>query len=440
LADQRPIQPNISRQRVRVPLQNKTALHQPPLNQAIARFESNRNRIGDQASVELAISFLPDLYTIGELQRQSRSELINRAMAYSSQYLSNCNSGPAKGGSTDTADQPVVMAGHQPELYHAGVWYKNFVLSELAERTGAIAINLVVDSDLSNQHSIRFPDLNAAPIRTRSIAIDKPAAAVPHEQRSIQDLSFMFALPSRINESMAGEGAHCIVGRLWPQVMEAHRKLSELTPAPNLGPTIAAGRHRFEQEVGLETLEVPVSQLCQTNAFAIFTAAIFDRANEFRQIYNQVLMEYRKVNRIRSNSHPVPELDQDVGWMEVPFWIYSHHTLGRERLFIRNLPDRFELSNRRQFNRALSKADFLSAFKKLSHVLSIVDVRYFHPWRWRCKIRSTDGCYLPTILCLPFTRVPDRVGNVSLAHSSPTGLQSGHHTTASSPPRTQLSP
>ena len=358
MADQHPIQPEICRQRVRVPQQNKTALHLPPLSQTKDRFESNRDRIRNQASTKLEISFLPGNLTLGELQRQSRTELTERALAYSSRYLPTC---------VDvTAEQPIVMSGHQPDLYHAGVWYKNFVLSELAKRTGAVAINLVVDSDLSNRNSIRFPDLNATPVHTRSIKIDKPLATVPHEQRSIQDLPFLLELPSRVDESLADDSEGRIVDVLWPEIIEAHSKLVKSNSAPTLGGTIAAGRHRFEQTIGLKTLEVPVSQLSQTTAFAIFAAAIFDRANEFCETYNQFLVEYRNVNRIRSTSHPVPKLDQAEGWTEVPFWVTSDQTAGRQRLFVRNLADQIELSDRKQLHQLLPKSDYLTAFRKLS--------------------------------------------------------------------------
>ncbi len=41
----------------------------------------------------------------------------------------------------------IVMTGHQPELYHPGVWVKDFLLQRLSEETGASAIDVVVDSD-----------------------------------------------------------------------------------------------------------------------------------------------------------------------------------------------------------------------------------------------------------------------------------------------------
>ena len=113
------------------------------------------------------------------------------------------------------------MSGHQPTLYHAGVWYKNFVLSELANRTSAIAINLIVDSDLSNNQAIRYPDQNATPIRMQSVAIDTPAGAMPFEQRFVQDPSFFFELPDRIDKALAFTDESCIAKRLWPEVIQS---------------------------------------------------------------------------------------------------------------------------------------------------------------------------------------------------------------------------
>ena len=169
-----------------------------------------------------------------------------------------------------------------------------------------------------------------------------------------------------MKSSLVDDSEPRIVERLWPEVIQAHHKLAESNQAPTLGATIAAGRHRFEQSVGLKTLEVPVSQLCQTNAFAVFTAAVFERATEFREVYNQALMEYRNANRIRSNSHPVPKLTETNGWTEVPFWVSSDQTVGRQQLFIRNLTDQIELSDHKQLHQVLPKSDYVSAFKRLS--------------------------------------------------------------------------
>ncbi len=48
---------------------------------------------------------------------------------------------------TAIAEGLIVASGHQPELYHTGVWAKVFLLQRLARIVGATALDLVVDTD-----------------------------------------------------------------------------------------------------------------------------------------------------------------------------------------------------------------------------------------------------------------------------------------------------
>ena len=220
--------------RLRVPRQNQTALHDPPLSQAVDRLQVNRQRIADQAMSIFPGSLMPGAIPIADLQAQARQEILQLAMAYSGRYLN------AKALADFKIDIPdsVVMSGHQPELYHPGVWYKNFVLSELARRSNAVAINLVVDSDLAGRHSIRYPDLSSEPFRVGSIPVDRASAAIPHEQREIVDRDFFESFVSRVNQrvpSVDPASSIRVVDRLWPHVVQATRALrrrSGGTPAP----------------------------------------------------------------------------------------------------------------------------------------------------------------------------------------------------------------
>ena len=57
-----------------------------------------------------------------------------------------------------------------------------------------------------------------------------------------------------------------------------------------------------------------------------------------------MLGEYRRVNRIRSSSHPVPELVLQNGWCETPFWIWEADNPRRGRLFVRQDGETLELA------------------------------------------------------------------------------------------------
>src|SRR5262245_26800084 len=57
------------------------------------------------------------------LAAQARTELLQAAHRYSSSYRDV--SPPVTAG-------PIILAGHQPQMFHVGVWCKNFLLSKLA--------------------------------------------------------------------------------------------------------------------------------------------------------------------------------------------------------------------------------------------------------------------------------------------------------------------
>src|SRR5262249_17112451 len=54
-------------------------------------------------------------------------------------------------------DAAILAAGHQPEIFHPGVWVKNFALHGLARAVGATPLNLVVDNDTVKTTSLAVP-------------------------------------------------------------------------------------------------------------------------------------------------------------------------------------------------------------------------------------------------------------------------------------------
>jgi hypothetical protein len=65
-----------------------------------------------------------------------------------------------------------------------------------------------------------------------------------------------------------------------------------------------------------------------------------------QEIYNTALAEYRRVNGLRSRSHPVPDLAMEGTWREAPFWLWTTDAPRRRRLFARSHGDVLELTDR----------------------------------------------------------------------------------------------
>lgn len=346
-------QSRIGYRKLRSPSRHGQSLQIPPLNRVDQVWQFNiRNR---SDAPDNKIFDLP----LSELQGLGRAELIQLATRYTRQYLD-----ADFGFSGDN----IVMAGHQPELDHPGVWYKNFVLSNLGQRFNCAAVNLIVDNDICGAASIRFPKVTTTQgdgkVSVGTISIDGPSPKVPYEAREIQDWKLFESFGGRIENEIGGTVDSPIAARLWPHVIAATFQISG-DQHGRLGHAIASGRHRLEHEVGLRTLEVPISWVAQSEAFAMFAKSILINATRFQKIYNEVLLEYRKVHGIRSRSHPVPKLETNDGWTEAPFWVWQKDQPTRRRLFTKQTERKILLSDLTGFEKTIGSGDFVTTFRRL---------------------------------------------------------------------------
>jgi len=143
----------------------------------------------------------------------------------------------------------------------------------------------------------------------------------------------------------------------------------------NLPASIAAGRHRLELNEGLQNLELPVSRMSASHSFAMFVERIVVESKRFADVYNNCLAEYRRVHRIRSRSHPVPELEADGPWQEIPFWIWTTASPNRRRLFSNRKAEVIELTDRAGWSVTLNQNGFADSLQELNQLDTDVFIR-----------------------------------------------------------------
>lgn len=264
---------------------------------------------------------------------EARFDLVRLAESYTSGYR-NAQS------NIDAANVSIVLAGHQPQWFHPGVWFKNAVLDGLARARNGVAINLVVDNDLCTSTAIRLPcgDLNSP--HWESLSLDAASAAVPWEERRIESRELLESAEQRFETLRP----HWLKDPLLPQLQEAW-KTSEYEPE-RLGELLAMARHRIEERWGWQTLELPLSRIEETVSFRRFASHLWSDAARLISVYNDSLHEHRKLYRIRSRSHPVPDLEIDGDWIESPFWVWSKQSPNRKRLFVRCSGNSLSLTDR----------------------------------------------------------------------------------------------
>jgi hypothetical protein len=190
-------------------------------------------------------------------------------------------------------------------------------------------VNLVVDSDAARTAAILVPGGTREAPQLAGVPYDAPHPEVPYEERPIADFEAFSSFGRRARERLAPLVPDPLLDAWWPTAIERGRATG------NLGLAVAQARHRFEGRWGGQTLELPQSQVCRFESFGWFTAHLLCSARRLREAYNAGLAEYRRVNRIRSRSHPVPDLARDGDWIEAPFWTWTSEQPRRRRLFVR---------------------------------------------------------------------------------------------------------
>jgi hypothetical protein len=247
---------------------------------------------------------------VSDLRRLARREALARASAFSSRI-----GVPVR----PVADEPelLVVTGHQPEFYHPGIWIKDFLLQRLSDETGATAIDLVVDSDGFDSLEVHSPCLRPEVRVCRSyLAVGTtdgcyactPVPAAEDVERfceaGVEHLSTLSA-PA--------------IGHHFARFCEGLR--AALPDARNIAELVTFARRRFEAQAGTDYLELPVTVMAGSKAFATFAAHLALDARAFAAAYNVALADYRERTGTRSAAQPFPDLEVDDELVELPLWV-----------------------------------------------------------------------------------------------------------------------
>lgn len=221
------------------------------------------------------------------------------------------------------ADRPIILTGHQPELYHPGVWLKNFLAGHLARAVGGTPVNLNVDNDESHQLTIRAPVIRGDTVHVVEAAYLAPTGALPYEE--LDGTLLLDGVADRLRE----QG---VAGSLCDAVAEYWQGLNAVRCRKALARVIACARHQLERRAGLDNMEAQVSDVAKLNEFRLLVLEVLTHLPRFHEAYNGGLATFRRVHHEKNAAQPMPDLVRDGPRWETPFWVWRTGT-RRQRLW-----------------------------------------------------------------------------------------------------------
>ncbi len=238
------------------------------------------------------------------------------------------------------ADSPLFLTGHQPELFHPGVWVKNVLVDELAKRNSGISLNVIIDSDAVKSHSIKIPVKQNGKFVHKRIVIDYWPPGIPWEELRVVENELFESFADRMVSEQGNQLINKSAKIFWENVVSCVKKSGSVVDG------LVAGRVQFERSLGIDNYEVPISWLANSASYRDFLAELMLHADQLQNIYNNTLKMYRQEHHIKSVMQPVPDLLAQNGWIELPVWVWNSETKHRRSLFVKAETKAILLSDR----------------------------------------------------------------------------------------------
>ena len=269
---------------------------------------------------------------LSRVRTQARQEILAEAARYTEQVRGVPVPPPGEG--------PLVVTGHQPELYHPGVWLKNFAASKISGAIGGLALNVIVDTDLCDELAIPVLDQANERPKFRTVAIDEPDRQSPWEDLRIKSPAILPAAGEQIRRTMSQWDIEPIAADHWfdaPQVQTGDCLVEHLTRL----------RHNRQQAWDAPLLELPMRRLCRLPSYALFVCHVLRNIDRLQAVYNEGLATYRRLNGLRSAGHPMPDLGAVTvdgrQRREAPLWVWRAGDVKRRPIWIEQLGCSFRL-------------------------------------------------------------------------------------------------
>ena len=230
----------------------------------------------------------------------------------------------ARGG--DRTGASIVMAGHQPIVYHPGILEKTKRLRMLADDVEGTALNIAIDTDEGDGGRILWPLVSGDDVVIKQKSVSA-GGGIYRDQRVVTQHESAMIFAEMIQDLRASGCSSAIAG-----AEEAARLYGVLAGEPI---ALANALVRMSHG-GAGYDEVPLSLLIEARSIREFLDAIIRDGERFARLYNATLENYRGEHKIKNPANPFPNMEMSDEEIELPLW----EIVGSARKAVRVHPGR----------------------------------------------------------------------------------------------------
>src|SRR3990170_8767760 len=129
---------------------------------------------------------------------------------------------------------PIIQTGHEPILYHPGIWIKNNLTQYLVRKLSGIGVNMIVDNDACNMGFMYVPILSEKSASVGKVALVRNKEHVAYEEIMFVDFGSIGQFKEEVIDLLSKndyrEDVKTIVETVQPLPLNS---VKELTPSPS---------------------------------------------------------------------------------------------------------------------------------------------------------------------------------------------------------------
>jgi hypothetical protein len=280
-----------------------TVTYNPPYEQWAAIVASNR-------SIAAALHGVLD----GRFVAAVRREVLEIAKGYSSDMRAHALrlgiTLPDLEEERANGTAPILMAGHQPVVYHPGIVEKTKRLGMLAGEIGAHAVNIAIDTDEGDGGRLLWPlrDGDDIVIKHRSVGTGR---AIFRHQRVVSKARSAALFDEMIRDLRVSGCESAVPGA---------ERAAHLYQALEGESIVLANALVRRSMCGGAYQELPLSALLEAPSVRDFLERIVRDAERFVSLYNATLESYRRDHKIKNPANPFPNMVTTTEEIELPLW------------------------------------------------------------------------------------------------------------------------
>src|SRR3989339_154945 len=257
---------------------------------------------------------------------------------------------------------PIIQTGHEPILYHPGVWIKNHLTQYLVRKLGGIGVNMIVDNDACNMGFMYVPILSEQSASVGKVALVRNKDHVAYEEIVFDDFGMILQFKEEVIDLLSKNILREDIKTTMEDMQDMFERFTNRIgdyyqqDCRDMAGLLTAARRALEEDFGIENLEAPVSWMCDTDGFYHFLLHILYQIERFAKIYNEKLAEYRSIHKIRSKANPLPDLKVLGDSIEIPFWVWRAGG-QRAKCYVMNEGDDIKITDGAKVLVILKKGD-----------------------------------------------------------------------------------